>query len=284
MNSMNPTRRQLLKAAGAGLATAAIAVAATSCARIPWKWGGDRAFTFAQICDTQLGMGGHEHDVRTFKMAVRQINALKPDFAVICGDLVNHAKDESFADFNAIKAELTVPCYYVPGNHDVGNKPTPRSLKRYRRIMGEDYFSLEHEGYVFAFVNSQLWKAPVEGETQRQDAWLEETLAAAAKNATPVFVVGHYPLFLKHPDEGDEYMNLPLAKRQELLSLFEESGVVAVLGGHTHRLLINEYNGIQLVNGENTSNSFDKRPFGFRLWRVEGERPFKHEFVPLAVF
>ncbi|NQV31706.1 MAG: hypothetical protein HQ515_03385 [Phycisphaeraceae bacterium] len=77
-------------------------------------------------------------------------------------------------------------------------------------------------------------------------------------------------------------MNLPPAKRKELLSLFEKRGVVAVLGGHVHRLLINEYKGIQLVNAETTSKNFDDRPFGFRLWHVEAERPFKHEFIPLV--
>ncbi|MCK5606307.1 hypothetical protein KAR91_30685, partial [Candidatus Pacearchaeota archaeon] len=102
-----------------------------------------------------------------------------------------------------------------------------------------------------------------------------------ANKGSRVFVVAHYPLFLKNPDEAEEYMNLPLAKRKELLSLFEERGVVALLGGHTHRLVINEYKGIQLVNGETTSKNFDKRPFGFRLWHVGDTSPFRHDFVPL---
>ncbi len=74
---------------------------------------------------------------------------------------------------------------------------------------------------------------------------------------------------------------LALIKIVALLSLFERTGVVAVLGGHTHKLLINEYKGIQLVNAESTSKNFDGRPFGFRLWRIGTARPFEHEFVPL---
>ena len=31
-------------------------------------------FSFAQMRDTQLGMGGYEHDVKTFGLAVDQIN------------------------------------------------------------------------------------------------------------------------------------------------------------------------------------------------------------------
>jgi len=274
----NLTRRGFLKAAGLGMGT----IILSSCVSMPWKPSPGRAFTFAQICDTQLGMGGYEHDVDAFKMAVAQINALKPDFVVVCGDLVNTPNDRSFSDFKKIKAELTVPCYCVPGNHDVGNEPTPESLKTYRQMIGLDYRSFEHKGRLFVFTNTSLWKTPVAGESNKHDAWLKKTLEAATRNRTPVFVVGHYPLFLKASDEAEEYMNLPLAKRQALLSLFESSGVVAVLGGHTHTLLINEYKGIQLVNGETTSKNFDKRPFGFRLWHVQGKRPFQHEFHALV--
>jgi len=79
-------------------------------------------------------------------------------------------------------------------------------------------------------------------------------------------------------------MNLPPAKRTELLDLFERRGVVAVLGGHAHRLIINDHKGIQLVNGETTSKNFDKRPLGFRLWHVADPRPFRHESVSLEGF
>jgi serine/threonine-protein phosphatase CPPED1 len=241
-------------------------------------------FTFVQLCDTQLGFGGYEHDVNTLKQAVKQINALAPDFVVICGDLVNHPDETAFADFKKIKAELTVPCYCACGNHDVGGKPTPESLQYYRKVIGKDYYSLEHNGYVFVIVNTQLWKALVEGESQRHESWLKATLETAAQKGSPIFVIGHYPLFLKEPNEAEEYMNLPPAIRKALLSLFEKRGVVAVLGGHTHRLLINDYKGMQLVNGETTSKNFDKRPLGFRVWHVMSGKPPKHEFVSLGGF
>ena len=94
-----------------------------------------KPFTFVQLCDTQLGMGGYEHDVKTFEQAVRQINELKPDFAVICGDLVHHATDSSYADFKRIMEGFKIPCYPAPGNHDVGNKPNDTTLAYYRKIV-----------------------------------------------------------------------------------------------------------------------------------------------------
>ena len=67
----------------------------------------------------------------------------------------------------------------------------------------------------------------------------------------------------------------------ELLKLCEENGVVAFLAGHTHKLVINEYKGIQLVNGETTSRNNDKRPMGFRWWDVTAKGKMAHRFVAL---
>lgn len=260
-----------------GLCFVLMGLGLTSC-RTPEPAG---EFSFVQLCDTQLGMGGYEHDVATFTEAVDQINRLNPDFVLICGDLVQDRNEKSFADFKRIRNGFNVPCHCAPGNHDVGNKPTAESLAYYRSVIGEDYYSFDHKGHTFVIVNTQLWKVDVPEESELQDAWLEEVLKTADGKDAPVFVVGHYPLFLGDPDEAEEYMNLPVAKRQELLDLFERHGVVAVLGGHTHKLTINEYNGIQMVNGETTSKNFDKRPMGFRLWRVPESGKAAHTFVPL---
>ena len=79
--------------------------------KVPLKLSEPLLFSFAQMCDTQLGMGGYEHDVKTFGLAVTQINKMKPDFVMICGDLVHKANDKSWADFNRIKAGFKIPCH-----------------------------------------------------------------------------------------------------------------------------------------------------------------------------
>ena len=241
-----------------------------------------KQFTFVQLCDTQLGFGGYEHDVESFKQAVKQINTLKPDFVVICGDLVDGSDDKSFADFNKIKAGFNLPCHCAPGNHDVG-KPTHISLKRYRNVIGKDYYSFKHKGYTFVITNTQLWKGQLKDESEKHNAWVRDTLQKAKQDRSSVFIVGHYPLYLKTPEEEEQYYNLPFKTRQELLTLYKQSGVVAVLAGHTHRTIINNYKGIQLVNGEVTSANFDSRPLGFRLWSVVSPASIKHEFIPLKL-
>lgn len=239
------------------------------------------SFTFVQVCDPQLGYKDYEREAASFRRAVRQINRLGPDFVVICGDLVQDAGAGSFADFTAIKEGFEMPCYYVPGNHDVGNKPTAESLDFYRQTLGADYFSIAHKGTVFVFVNMSLWKEHVPEETEKQDAWLSQTLAEASAAGAQIFVVGHYPLFTKHAGEWENYFNLPKKTRRRLLELFERYQVAAVLTGHRHRLVVNRYGRIQMVSGETTSRNSDKRPLGFRVWTVNAARPPEHVFVPL---
>ena len=260
-----------------------------------WLWqapaGGGEYFTFVQVSDTQLGFGasGYAQDVANFELAVEQINALGPDFVVICGDLVNDSGDsQAWIDFERIMAGLTMPCYCVAGNHDVWNVPTSQSLQNYRDLIGQDYYAFEHKGLTFIVVNTQLWKSPLAGETEAQDLWFAAALGTASGKGNPIVVAGHHPLYLTSPDEADEYYNLPLAKRTELLGLFETHGVIAYLSGHKHDNVVNDYMGIQLVTTASTSkNAWNTdlggmAPFGYRVWHVGGTDRLAHEYVELA--
>ncbi len=237
-------------------------------------------FSFVQLCDTQLGMGGYEHDLRTFKKAVTQINELNIDFTVICGDLVHDQNDSSYSDFLKIMRGFKMPCYVASGNHDVGNIPNDTTLSYYRKIIGEDYYEFQNKGYSFIVTNTQLWKVNVKEESEKHDNWFKETLKIQNSKQYPVFVIGHYPLYNEFPEEEENYFNLPLVKRKEILELFKKNNVKAYLSGHTHKLVINNYENIQLVSGETTSENFDNRPLGFRLWQVSSDT-IKQHFVSL---
>lgn len=237
-------------------------------------------FTFVQLCDTQLGFGGYEHDVESFKIAVNQINALNPDFVIICGDLVNDRSDSSFTDFKEIRKRFNMPCYSAPGNHDVGNVPNDTTLNYYRRTIGEDYYKFQNKGYSFLVVNTQLWKVDLENESKKHDNWFRATLRDNSKNENPVFVIGHYPLYVESIEEEESYHNLPLIKRKEVMELFKQNNVVAFITGHTHKTVINNYENIQLVSGGATSRNIDGSPLGFRTWEVSFDTITQH-FVAL---
>lgn len=236
--------------------------------------------TFVQLCDPQLGFGGYQHDSLCLVQAVEQINEIRPDLVVICGDLVHTPNDTSYSDFKSILSKLEVPYYAAPGNHDVENSPTPESLAYYRKVMGRDQYVLDTLGYVFVFVNSTLWTVPPEEEAEKQDDWLAEVMNDLGETGQPVFVISHHQLFMESPDEERENAPVSLEKRTELLALFSEAEVLGYLAGHTHTTLINKVGNMQLVGGETTSVNFDSRPMGFRLWTVSGVLA-SHAFVPL---
>jgi len=237
--------------------------------------------TVVQICDPQLGMTDYRVNVASFEQAVKQANLISPGFVVVCGDLVNSTNAVSIADFDRIKGAFTVPCYCVPGNHDVGNKPTLDSLARYRQAIGPDYCSVAYQGYRFILINTSLLKQDLDRETDKHLAWIKMELEDAAGKGETVYVCGHIPLFIKHPDEAEGYGNLPVQRRRELLSLFERYNVHAVLTGHAHGLITNRYAGIEFLSGEATSTNLDKRPVGFRLWTLSGTNS-QSRFVPLG--
>lgn len=238
-------------------------------------------FSFVQLSDPQVGMGGIEHDEATLRQSVKQINASGVDFALICGDMVEGPSAHSFESFKIITSDFKVPVYYAAGNHDVYNAPTKKTLALYRRYFGPDYYAFEHKGITFLTVNTMLWKNPLKGESKKQMAWLKTQLKRASYRYSPVIIVGHIPLFLKSPDEKEGYFNQPPKIRKQLLDMFEKNGVVAVLTGHTHKRVENQYHKIQMMSNETTSLNFDKRPMAYHVWTVYPDGKLKKKCVEL---
>ena len=239
-------------------------------------------FTFVQLCDPQLGFGGYEHDSLALVQAVKQINMLDPAFVVVCGDLVHNPGDKTYSDFKSIVSALEMPVYLAAGNHDMGSSaalPEPDSLEYYRSTIGNDYYSFTFNNYYFIVVNSTLWTAPIEGETEKHDQWLAQTLSDLDPKDS-LIVIAHHQLFVDNPGERNDRAPIKPEKRDELLDLFSSANLVAYLYGHTHMSSQKEYGLVKFVSSETTSVNFDKRPFGFRLWEVT-DTSVINEFVPL---
>jgi predicted phosphodiesterase len=203
------------------------------------------AQNFLQMSDPQFGMyakdTGFEHETVNFDFAIATANRLKPAFVVVTGDLINKAGDAPQAgEYKRIAAKLnpSIKLYSVPGNHDVGNEPTPETLARYRERFGPDYYSFR-SGDIAGFVlNSSLLKAPekVQDEAAKMESWLHAELAKAKRDGVPNLIVfQHISFFLKEPDEADQYFNIPKATRRRYLDLLHEFGVKYVFAGHYHR-------------------------------------------------
>ncbi|GHT47107.1 hypothetical protein FACS189454_09210 [Planctomycetales bacterium] len=248
-----------------------------------------RKITLAQLCDPQLGFGkdGFDADVARLKQEIEMVNELQPDVVLFAGDMVNDIADEkAVKTFLKLIAEIKPPVMLTAGNHDLHDPVTDEGLKRYRDYFGQDFSTRECKGYLIISANSQLWwRAAPQEEQDRHEKLLRDALQSAKKKEQPVILLTHIPPFVKSIDEEDEYFNLPKPKRTELLQLCESSGVLLWLAGHTHLTAKRNYNDIAILNGETTSQNFDKRPFGFRLLTIypdnKPDNKFDWEFQEL---
>jgi 3',5'-cyclic AMP phosphodiesterase CpdA len=237
---------------------------------------------FIQLSDPQFGMftgnKGFAQETINFEKAIGAVNRLHPAFVVVCGDLVNQDGNKNqIAEYQRIAAELdpSIPLYNVPGNHDVGNAPTEKSLSEYRKNFGADYYSFT-SGDLFGIVlNSSLFFDPslVPAEAEKQDQWLRRTLDSARKRrCTNLLIFQHIPWFVKDPDEKDEYANIPVARRRAYLDLFHEYGIKYVLAGHLHRNAIGRDGNLEIVCTGPVGMALGRDPSGLRVVRTNTGR------------
>lgn len=248
------------------------------------------SFFFLQMADTQFGFFTDNKDFQretlNFEKAIAQANRLRPEFVVVCGDLVNKPGDnEQIHEYKRIASTLnpSMPIYNVAGNHDVGNIPTPQSLAAYREDFGPDYYAFE-KGDLFAIVvNSSLMKDPdsARHEAAAQDEWLKATLkrAHAMKNKR-IIVFMHHSLFLESQDEKDQYFNFATPKRMRYLNLFKDNGVQYIFAGHYHRNALGRAGHLEMVTTGPVGRPLGSDPSGFRIVTVERDA-IRHAYFSL---
>ncbi len=183
---------------------------------------------------------GFVQETANFEYAIATANRLHPAFVVVTGDLINRAGDPmQAAEYKRIAAKLNngIPLYNVPGNHDVGNDPTPESLAAYRERFGPDYYTFRAGDMVGIVLDSSLIARPAKApaEAAKQEAWLRAELEKARQGAARVIVFQHHPWFLKDANEPDQYFNIPKPIRMRYLALLHHYGVEWVFAGHYHR-------------------------------------------------
>ena len=226
---------------------------------------------------------GFADENRLYERAIAEANRLRPDFVVMCGDMV-HEKDDpaQLAEVQRITGMLdsAVPIHWTAGNHDVGEAPTDESLATYRDRYGPDNYSFDHGGSRFIVLNSSICYDPsnVPHEWEKQIEFLRSELAQAESsgwNHTVVFM--HYPPFIRHPDEDDSWIVLPRDRRQQLLAPLKEQGVSFVFTGHWHRNNSASDGGLHVVATGPVGYPLGQDPSGFRIVKVLEDR-IEHEY------
>jgi serine/threonine-protein phosphatase CPPED1 len=230
--------------------------------------GQEQPFYFIMLTDAQIGMYTSNKDfvreTANYEFAVAAVNRLKPGFLINLGDLINKSGDQSQIDeFLRIsgKIDKSIPVYYVAGNHDVGNGPTPQTLENYRKSFGRDYYSFQAGPLYGIVLNSALIQSSknAEAEYQEQNSWFETELKKAKDSGLRHIVVFmHHPIFFKDAQEPDQYGNMPLERRKPFLALLHQYGVRNVFAGHVHKNIVEKDGDLQMTAIGPVAMPFDK--------------------------
>lgn len=178
---------------------------------------------------------------------VGYIAASRPDLVIHLGDLsLDGAHDpDGLRHGRAQLDRLPVPWRAVPGNHDIGDNPSPgvpaggtvdaARRQRWLDAVGADYWSATAGGWALLAVNAQLLGSGLEAEAA-QWSWLEEQ-AAALGGGPPVALVTHKPVTAPETElaAAPSYRFWPPSARDRLARLFGGSPPALVLSGHVHQ-------------------------------------------------
>ncbi|KAI9021889.1 Metallo-dependent phosphatase-like protein [Hyaloraphidium curvatum] len=211
--------------------------------------------------DPQIGLAGANKDAERFLRAVKRVNAMGVQAAVICGDLTQSQEDYQVAKYRRVEAMLECQVFRVPGNHDIWNHATHRKFLR-DHGMESTWSAAEIGGCVLVLLDTVVLNASPESgllaEKAQEWAWLERTLAE--HEGKRVLAFGHHPPWSTDPDEdgrgpppdpkllatlpphwagmfhSDDF-RLECFRREErarFLALLEKHRVAAYHCGHTH--------------------------------------------------
>jgi 3',5'-cyclic AMP phosphodiesterase CpdA len=216
-----------------------------------------------------------------FRHAIRQVNALEPDFVITGGDLIMDALGQTYsrADslynlFQEIEKEFTMPVHHTMGNHEMfgvytssGVSPDHpdygKTLFMKRLNNGKRYRSFDHEGWHFilldgvAITPERTYIGEIDTE---QLEWLASDLEGVGKE-TPVVMSVHIPFFTMFTQirEGALARSSPglvIGNAKEVWELIEPYNVRLVLQGHLHVVEELVWKGTHFVTGGAVSGAW----------------------------
>ncbi len=196
------------------------------------------ALRFVQISDSHIGFDkpANTDVAATLRAAIAKIKAdpEPPAFVLHTGDLTHLSKASEFDTLQQILSELSIPTFYVPGEHDVLDDDRRGYLNRFGRgTQGAGWHSFDKNGVHFiGLVNVVDLQAGGLGNLgAEQLEWLERDVKHL-KSSTPIVVFAHIPLWSVYPQWG-----WGTEDAERALSYLKRFGSVSVLNGHIHQVM-----------------------------------------------
>jgi len=200
--------------------------------------GGSGDLRFVQISDSHIGFDkpANTDVTATLRAAIAKIKAApeQPSFILHTGDLTHLSKPAEFDTLQQVLSELSLPVFYVPGEHDVLEDDGKSYLQRFGKgTQGTGWQSFDKNGVHFiGLVNVVNLKAGGLGSLGKEQLeWLEKDVKRL-KSSTPIVVFAHIPLWSVYPEWG-----WGTDDSAQALSYLKRFGSVSVLNGHIHQVM-----------------------------------------------
>ena len=195
-------------------------------------------FSFAIIGDKT---GGGLDKWPVFDRSIDEINTLKPDFAIMVGDLIQGDTRDleqlaaEWKEFWQHESDLIVPFLPLPGNHDITN---PVMYDYWKEHLGRTYSAFEYKNCLFIMLNTEEWHNPEYEEWDwEKEGWFGEAQIKYVENELAkhldvrhTFVLLHRPIWL-YEHSGWEQIEQALGNR-----------AYTVFAGHYHNLTLHTRN------------------------------------------
>lgn len=189
--------------------------------------------SFALLTDTHISVSNPK-PMEDLQRSIADINQ-NPDieFVVVTGDLTESGDRASIEAVKAALDQLHIPFYAASGNHETTWSES--GVMDFARVFGDSRFAFTHKGMYFIGFNSGPVIRMADGHVAPQDiAWLRHNLDSVSKSGNiPIFVFTHYPL--QNGDVDNWY---------EVTDVLRQHNVQCVMGGHYHRNLLLDCDGI----------------------------------------
>ena len=201
--------------------------------------------SFALLTDTHISTS-NPRPMEDLQRSIADINQNPNiEFVVVTGDLTESGDRASIQAIKDELEKLNVPFYAASGNHETTWSES--GVMDFSRVFGDSRFAFSHNGMYFIGFNSGPVIRMADGHVAPQDiAWLQHNLDSVSwAGDAPIFVFTHYPL--RNGDVDNWY---------EVTDVLRQHNVQCIMGGHYHRNLLFDCDGIADVL--NRSNLRDK--------------------------
>ena len=217
-----------------------------------------------QITDTHL-FSDREKDllgiktVQSYEAVIEHASRYSSDCLAVLstGDLSQDHSPQSYLDFTTLIKTLNMPCYWLPGNHDLQSVMLPsllqQGLAQTQQIISDHWQIIMLDSQVEGVVYGEL--------TELQLGFLQQALNEYPEKHV-LICLHHHVLPV-----GSKWLDQHILKNsQPFLDIIESFGNIrAVLGGHVHQACDILHNSIYFMTTPSTCVQFKPNSDDFAL-------------------